>query len=217
MQDFIIDPRAITLIREFESFADRVEYPGGMSGPTWGWGYDGAYHTAEEIRADWSGRLSDRDVERLARWAPGNHGSAKAATAVTRLADIRIPRAAADAVFDRVDVPRWIQRTAAAMPGYEFLPDAVQGALVSLVFNRGARMADSNKVIHERSEMRAIRDAVADTKAPIVDRCAEIARMLRSMGRLWTGALPHPYNVKMRGLVRRREAEAVLVDSAVRK
>ena len=77
----------------------------------------------------------------------------------------------------------------------------VQGALVSLVYNRGTRMADSPGT-DDRREMRAIRDLVAEGLV------VGIPEQLRSMQRLWIGK-------GLDGLIRRREAEAQLVDSAI--
>jgi GH24 family phage-related lysozyme (muramidase) len=78
----------------------------------------------------------------------------------------------------------------------ERLHPNAQAALVSLVFNRG------NSLVGERrSEMRAIRDAVARSDH------REIARQLRAMVRLWRGT-----DIE-RGMTRRRNAEAALVCS----
>jgi GH24 family phage-related lysozyme (muramidase) len=81
------------------------------------------------------------------------------------------------------------------------LPLDAQGALVSLVYNRGTSMVD-NSPEDRRREMRAVRDAVA---AGDLER---IATELRSMKRLWVGK-------KQDGLLRRRDAEADLVESAM--
>jgi hypothetical protein len=211
--DLTIADKATTLILEFEGFSGRVDWPGGMSGPTWGIGYDGAYHTADEIRRDWSAVLPGSVVGRLVG-AVGRRGPA-AQRFVESMKGMAIPRAAADEVFRKVDIPRWIQRTSDAFPGYDSIPDSVQGALVSLVFNRGGKMTDNNRSIQERREMREVRDAVADLSLPLPEKCQRIAAALRSMSRLWTGKLPAPYNVKFSGLIRRREAEAKLVESGV--
>ena len=86
-------------------------------------------------------------------------------------------------------------------PG-KFLSGAVEAAgLVSLVYNRGASMKDSPGSDNRR-EMRAIRDLV-----PRMD-LRGIAAALRSMKRLWAGK-------GLDGLLRRREAEAVLVESCL--
>jgi GH24 family phage-related lysozyme (muramidase) len=81
------------------------------------------------------------------------------------------------------------------------LPAEVQGALVSLVYNRGSSMIDKPGD-DRRKEMRAIRDAVA------VGNLRKIADQLRSMKRLWQGQ-------SLGGLIARREAEADLVEEAI--
>ena len=77
------------------------------------------------------------------------------------------------------------------------MPPDAQGALVSLVFNRGPGM-DGDR----RREMRAVRDAVARKDL------REIAGQIRAMKRLWEGQ-------GLDGLLRRRDAEADLVESAI--
>ena len=67
-------------------------------------------------------------------------------------------------------------------------------ALVSLVYNRGTRLADRNPVLQERREMRNIRDLLISGD---VDRVHE---QLDSMARLWDVA----------GLIQRRHDEARL-------
>ncbi len=82
-------------------------------------------------------------------------------------------------------------------PGIAELPPDAQGALVSLVFNRGTSMEGDR-----RAEMRAIRDAVPSSDLQ------EIADQLRSMKRLWI-------NKGLDGLLRRREEEAKLIESCI--
>ena len=88
-----------------------------------------------------------------------------------------------------------------AFPGLEKLPADAQGALVSLVYNRGTSMVDKPGE-DRRKEMRAIRDAVEEQDLQ------EIADQLRSMKRLWAGK-------GLDGLLARREAEAELVESTI--
>jgi GH24 family phage-related lysozyme (muramidase) len=113
------------------------------------------------------------------------------------LKDIRIDRDVALAVFTNKTVPAYVAQTRAAFPGFDDLPIDAQGALVSLVFNRGASMKGDR-----RKEMRAIRDAVPSGNLP------EIARQLRAMKRLWVGQ-------GLDGLLRRRDAEADMVEASI--
>ena len=88
-------------------------------------------------------------------------------------------------------------QTAQAFPGVDALPADAQGALFSLVYNRGTSMTGDS-----RSEMRAIRDAV-----PAGD-LQKIADQLRAMKRLWVGK-------GLDGLLKRRDAEADLAESSI--
>jgi GH24 family phage-related lysozyme (muramidase) len=98
-------------------------------------------------------------------------------------------------------IPCCQHQTMTTFPGVDKLPLDVQGALVSLVFNRGMSMVDTKP--GDRAEMRTIRDAVArqDLRA--------IADQLRQMKRLWE-------NKNLDGLLLRREAEARLVEMSAK-
>src|SRR5262249_40302876 len=94
------------------------------------------------------------------------------------------------------------KQTEAAFPGVDALPADAQGALVSLIYNRGPRMTDRDPKVQDRREMRAIRDAV------LAGDLKTIAAQLRSMKRLWEGK-------GLGGLLKRRDAEADLVESCI--
>lgn len=200
----LLTPSAEKLILDFEvgggqAYYDRKlvhpTWPGGESGVTIGVGYDIGYAARAQLDADWGARVAAPDLARLARCLGVKGLSAKALIPSVR--DIDIPWTAASAVFFALTVPRYYQQAAAAFPGLERLPADAQGALVSLVFNRGDRMKGAS-----RSEMRAIRDLV-----PLGD-LRGIAAQLRSMKRLWVGK-------GLDGLLKRREEEAKLVESAI--
>jgi GH24 family phage-related lysozyme (muramidase) len=110
---------------------------------------------------------------------------------------MKIGADAARRVFLTRTVPRYQQLTAKAFPGVQNLPADAQGALFSLVYNRGTSMEGE-----KRTEMRAIRDAVARGDL------ADIAKQLRAMKRLWIGK-------GLDGLLARRDAEADLVESCI--
>jgi GH24 family phage-related lysozyme (muramidase) len=76
------------------------------------------------------------------------------------------------------------------------LSPARRTALVSLVYNRGARLED-REARQERREMRAIRDLLA------AGRFDEVAAQFEAMTRLWDPA-------KVAGLIQRRRHEAKL-------
>jgi GH24 family phage-related lysozyme (muramidase) len=175
----------------------RPERPGGASGITIGIGYDCGYSTPNQIRADWTGRISASMVEVLATRAAGITGD----NAQARLAELRpqivVPWEAAISEFNDVEVPRWVAKVKAYLPNTELLhPDSL-GAIVSLTYNRGPSFNNSGD---RYTEMRAIKAAM------IAKRFADIPAQFRSMKRIWAG------NPSMRGLLNRREQEAKLFE-----
>jgi GH24 family phage-related lysozyme (muramidase) len=182
-------------ILDFEGLNQPSEWPGGDSGVTIGIGYDLGYVTIDQFEFDWGPYFTADQLNRL-REAVGKRGIA-ARNRAPRFADIRIKRKDAETVFIERSLPMYALKTEMAFPGITELPQDAQGALVSLVFNRGTSMEGDR-----RSEMRAIRDAV-----PSGD-LQEIADQLRCMKRLWV-------NKGLDGLLRRREEEARLVESCM--
>jgi GH24 family phage-related lysozyme (muramidase) len=187
--------KAIDLILGAEGLDQPGKWPGKASGITIGYGYDLGYVTKDQFLADWKACLADADCQALC--AVIGFKGADAETRAAGLAAIRITSDQALRVFTDRSMPSYQTQTLKAFPGADKLPADVQGALVSLVYNRGASMKGDS-----RAEMRAIRDAV-----PKGD-LREIAKQLRSMKRLWA-------NTGQDGLVKRREAEAQLVESCI--
>lgn len=196
-----IAQEGIDLILEFEGLDQPGRWPGASSGITLGHGYDLGYTTEATFVEDWARHLDPRHLERL-KAAIGVKGSA-ASRLASAFEEIRITPYAADEVFVRATLPTFIKRTRAAFPGIDSFPVLVLAALVSLVFNRGEAM-DGER----RKEMRAIRDMVANPVPDKSEAIRFIAAKIRSMKRLWIGQ-------GVDGLIRRREAEAVLVENAL--
>ena len=195
----LLSERALKLIIDFEGINQPGKWPGGASGITLGYGYDLGHVTAAEFLADWGTCFAARQMARLSR-AIGKTGAAARELALS-LADIRCTAADARRVLIDVSLPVYADRTRRAFPGFDVLPLDVQGALISLVYNRGAGMKDSPGT-DNRKEMRAIWDLVAS------GILVGIADEIRAMKRLWIGK-------GLDGLLRRREAEAMLVESAI--
>lgn len=180
----------------------RPHWPGYASGITIGFGWDLGYHNRAELERAWRAHLGPTDMDRLAAAlglrAVEPDRPAKVARLkelVRVLADIRIPWDAAVAVFDSETAPAEIERTQRALPHTEELPDDCFGALVSLVFNRGAGGFDNPAPRYE--EMREIKRCMAA-------RAFEgVPRALRTMKRLWPDSP---------GLQKRREEEAALFE-----
>lgn len=199
----LVAPAAADLIIRWEvsgeaNYRRRLErpiWPGGASGITWGIGYDGGHNTARDIRAAWAGHAA---ADRLAG-AAGIAG-VPARAALPDYADITVPWPMARGVFAERSLPayRTSARRAFGAPGFDALPPGAQGALVSLVYNRGASMAGDRN-----TEKRAIRDRCL----PAAD-VGCVGAQLRAMCRLWVGT---PNGA---GLCRRREDEARLAEGA---
>lgn len=167
-------------------------WPGAESGVTIGVGYDLGYNSPADIREEWSPHLDEPVINRLVQCAGKKGQTAKAARNTVK--DIVIEWPPALAVFEAVTIPRYTDMTRNAFTGFDDLDPNCQGALVSLVFNRGASMAGDR-----RKEMRAIRDLVP------AKNYTGIAAQFRAMKRLWIGT-----DIE-NGMSRRRDAEAALV------
>lgn len=172
------------------SFYDRhaavPHYPGEKSGVTIGIGYDLRFHDAAELERDWGGELTRDEIARLKPHLDKKGSKA----AVEGLKSIQVPFASAWRVFIKDSLPKYTDKTRKAFAGFDGLPPLARGALVSLVYNRGAGMQGDT-----RREMRAIRDHIA------AGRFGSVAVEFEAMTRLW------PNN---KGLIRRRKKEAAL-------
>lgn len=178
-----VGEKAVALIvgEEIGSFAtytklyQRPVWPGGASGVTCGIGYDCGQHTAEQVKADWTGHIPDADVETLCTVA--GHKGVDAQNRLRWTQSVVIPIAVAEAVFSGSTLPRYAQMTEAALPNCDKLASDAFGALVSLSYNRGAGGYHMDDDRH--SEMADIADAM--------DRQAfgEVPPAFEAMKRLW--------------------------------
>lgn len=195
----LVSPAAVALIVRWE-IGSRAQYnrlyqgvicPGGASGPTFGIGYDGGHQRAETILSDWYGHMHARELS----WSAGLTGQAKCVAYKNGHAYITTPWDHAYDVFASVSLVEYYRRARRAFPGMELLPPNAQGALVSLVYNRGTAMHGDT-----RREMKYIRDVCV----PAGDlQC--IAHQIRSMVRIWEGSSIEA------GMRNRRYDEAKLV------
>lgn len=174
----------------------RPVWPGEASGVTIGIGYDIGVTAKAQIRLDWQGRIADLALKRLLM-AQGITG-ANAKPLATSLADIDVPFEVAEQVFYTSTLPRFARLTRTTWPGVQKLPPDAQGALLSLIYNRGASLSGSR-----RKEMLALRPLIAG-RAPNLQA---IADLVASMARLWP---------KSTGLQIRRRQEATLIGNATR-
>ncbi len=202
LTNLLVSRKSVDLIVRFEIsskayYREKLEqptWPGGASGVTIGIGYDLGYNTAARIRADWSASVQPDVLDALVGVAGVTGQNAR--SIIHRLRHIRIPVEVATEVFEQVTLPRFARDSRAAYPGIEQLWADAQGALLSLVFNRGSAMTGDR-----RREMHAIKALVVERDLP------GIADQIVAMKRLWNkNVLP--------GLHKRRDAEAKLVREA---
>ncbi|MBR7632817.1 hypothetical protein [Janthinobacterium lividum] len=202
-----ISEAAITLITTFE-VTDRARYeakfqqpiwPAGESGVTIGIGYDLGYVTVDWLNEDWEARLADGELATL-RKVCGLTGE-EARDALAQVRDVAVSWDIADQQFRTRLLPRYVALTLARLPNTDKLSDDSLGALVSLVYNRGASFRKDGP---RYREMRMIRQHMVN------EAYDAIPAELRAMARLWTG-VPN-----MRGLVLRRELEAALFERGLK-
>jgi len=179
-------------------------YPGGPSGITIGVGYDIGQQNANEFRKTWQQYLSAEQLNELIKDVrndgKSNRGSKARARSLARKG-IEIPFNIAWQVFAEQTLPAYFDKTADIYPSLLGLPDHCRSALVSLVYNRGNAVGNSDR----RREMKNIQSllAAADDLSLTNQQRASILIGVENefdkMKRLWqTGS----------GLIQRRQAEA---------
>ncbi len=174
-------------------------WPGGDSGVTIGIGYDLRMQSVLRYEADWRDLLPAPDID-LLRPCLGRLGSFDL---VEQVKSCSVPLAAAWTNFAARVLPRYIDDTRRVFgaAAFDALPPLCRGALVSLVYNRGAQL-DEPPPRDRRREMRAIRDHL--TRGDL----ALVPEEFRSMKRLWPDA---------GGLRARRDREADLWERGLAK
>ena len=200
----MISRRAIDLIIQHEIggravYDKKYQKPmwaGGDSGCTIGIGYDLGYNTEKQFMADWSGNLNLNFVNAL-RPLCGLKGEKVKGMIKGEVLNVRIPYNTAYEVFVKSSLPRYYALTKKIYPNMDLLNEDTQGALVSMVYNRGNKLEGDS-----RTEMRAIVDLIAHQDYE------GIAEQIEQSKRLWEGK-------GLDGLVVRREAEADLVRESI--
>jgi GH24 family phage-related lysozyme (muramidase) len=194
----------VTSPRQYAKSYQRPTWPRGESGVTIGIGYDVGYVTKDWLKADWSRYIADGAVTSL-NVACGVTGNA-ADRLLASLQDVVISWSVAQRQFQEQIVPRYVGETEMALPNTKLLSPDSLGAVVSLVYNRGASFSIGSAKDHSGryEEMRNIREHM------IAKAFDKIPAEIRSMRRLWQG------NSNMAGLVQRRELEASLFELGLR-
>jgi GH24 family phage-related lysozyme (muramidase) len=193
--------RAVALIIAFEVGSPEIYtrkyrqpvWPGAASGATWGLGYDGGYRTPAVIAIDWEAHPHHVRLQTAA----GITGP-QAREVVRKLADVSVDYGLARQVFDQTILVEHcrITRRVFRPEHFDAAHPNTQGAIVSLVFNRGGAMTGPNRI-----EMRAIRDDCLPRRD-----AACTAHQLRAMVRIWTGSAIE------KGMRNRRYAEADMAE-----
>jgi hypothetical protein len=188
---------------EYERKYNHPTWPGNSaSGLTIGIGYDLRF-ARKWFEADWKTRLerlpAPKDAyNRLAGYV--GRGGTRAAERATR--DISIPWEDAIAVFTVRRLPHYLEETELAFPGVEGMTLGVRGALVSVVYNCGSGTSRPSQLL-KRQAYESIRAAVRERNA------LGVAAGIRALKAY------HDRDPSVaKGLDRRREAEARLVERA---
>lgn len=167
-------------------------WAGGESGVTIGFGFDMGYTSDKQFMADWSGAINLNYINAL-RPTIGIKGIQAKAMLKGEILNVRIPYNTAYEVFVKSSLPRYYAMTKKIYPNMDLLNEDTQGALVSMVYNRGNKLEGDS-----RTEMRAIVDLIA------LQDYEGIAEQIEKSKRLWE-------HKNLDGLVLRRESEADLV------
>jgi len=174
----------------YKSKYEKPSWPGGNSGVTIGIGYDLGYTTPFDLKADWGAYIDNQTLNSLSE-ACGLTGSG-AGDFLAQLSAIRIDWKTALSQYAHETLPRCVGATESALTNTKSLSPDSLGALVSLVYNRGASFRLPGSHYEEMRNIKTHMDGREFNKIP-----AE----LQSMKRLWPDS---------KGLVLRREAEAAL-------
>jgi len=180
----------------YEKALQKPSWPAGASGITIGIGYDLGYESMAQFLKDWQPNINSTDLSIL-KPVVGLKGENAKSMLKGDLLSVKIPFNAAYDVFVKNDVPRYYAMTKKIYPQLDTLNEDTQGALVSMVFNRGISLAGDS-----RTEMRAIVDLVAKKDYE------GIAEEIEKSKRLWE-------HKGLDGLVIRREAEADMIRNSI--
>ena len=200
-----IDPAAYDLIVYYETGGEgyynkklaRPTWPKGYSGITIGFGYDLGYNKTGPFQELWSPHLENEKINRLSQGigkrAPRD--KSRILAMLPGLSDIVIAWESGREVFRQDSIPRYRKLLHKALPNSVNLPPKCEGALLSLVFNRGSGGFDKDGDRYR--ELREIKRMVQNgTLEGIPDQ-------FRSMARIWPN---------LKGLQKRRRAEADLFE-----
>ncbi len=176
-----------------QAYLDAYQYPiwpGGASGITIGIGFDLGHTTWKAFQELWAPYLHAETLQKFKN-AIGKTGTSAQQALNSTIKKIAIPWDAAIDVFYNASMPVYAKLTRATYPGIELLPPDAQGAILSLIYNRGSKLTGST-----RTEMLHLKTLIAQKNL------TQMAAEIRNMKRLWPN---------MKGLRIRRDKEADLI------
>ena len=176
----------------YEKSYQKPTWAGGESGITIGIGADLGYMTEKEFMKVWSPHLNLNFIECL-RKVVGLKGIQAKQMLRGEILNVRVPYNTAYEVFVKYDIPKYYAKTKAIYPQLDELNEDTQGALVSMVYNRGNKLEGDSRI-----EMKRIVEMVKNKDYE------GIAEEIEKSKRHWEGK-------GLDGLVVRREAEADLI------
>lgn len=174
-------------------------WPRGRSGVTCGIGYDVGYVTRAWLREDWQGVIPSEMIATLESACEVKGLDAKAL--LPRMTSVNISWDQAMRQFQTTAAPRYAAEVIRTVPNATKLSPDSFGALVSLVYNRGASFRNRGS---RYAEMRNIHRHMA------AGDYANIPQEFLDMRRIWEG------DPDAKGLLKRRELEAVLFKRGLR-
>ena len=181
----------------YDKFLQRPTVPAHettASGITLGFGNDVGHMTNSQIQEAFKDVLTPSQIKALQSVSglKGRNAYYNGLPKVRNL--IRLSYEDAEKVFKNYTLPKFTKQTADAFKlKRDSLHPHSNGALTSLVFNRGPSMSSSSS----RKEMRDIRHYLS------INQPEKVPNLIRSMKRLWS-------YTKLKGLHLRRDAEAKL-------
>ncbi|ANJ55560.1 hypothetical protein PMA3_10570 [Pseudomonas silesiensis] len=195
----VVSKESFELILEKEGYSKYPYVPAGASGVTVGYGYDLGQQTIAQVRQDFAQIYSQSDIETLIV-SVGKQGD-QARSVLSSVNHVSISKEDSIALAIKMK-KRYAQLVINAYPGVMGLHPHCQGALLSLVVNRGNSFTQPNT--ESRLEMKQINDDLLNFSPE------KIPSRLRSMKRLWEG------KAGLGGLIIRREDEAKLFEKGIK-
>lgn len=188
----------VTSEANYRSRLESPIWPGGQSGVTIGIGYDLGYASASTFRSDWGSLIPKNSMDRLVK-SCGLTGQA-AAQQVKELHVHKVGWPESNTQFDAYLQYVAGQTEDTFLNCNHLAPDSF-GALVSLIYNRGASLSRRSG---RRREMLEIYDLMLKRDF------AAVPAKIREMKRLWKD------DPQARGLLARRELEALLFEQGLK-